>query len=173
MQYLSIALWLFLSVVFLIAAYAARIGAPTVATRRARIKDILEIANLQAGDVVYDLGSGCGDMVRAFAAIDGVRVVGFELSPLAYAASHISLASCRIKNARILFKNFFCAPLGDADIVYCFLMPHSMQKLKEKFARELKPGTRVISFAFKIDGWEPKYVLRGNNLPPVFFYASK
>jgi len=165
--------WFILLVISLPIAYAAKIGAPTFATRKARIKDILRIANPKPGDIICDLGSGNGDMVRAFASIDRVEVIGFELSPVAYAISRISLALHRVKNARILLKNFFYARLCSADIVYCFLMPHSMQKLKGKFLRELKPGAQVISFAFKIEGWQPQNVLQGNGLPPVYFYTVK
>ena len=31
-------------------------------------------------------------------------------------------------------------------------------KLKYKLEKELKPGTRVISYAFPIEGWQPKLI---------------
>ncbi len=70
-------------------------------------------------------------------------------------------------------KNFFNANINEADIVFCFLIPKTMEKLKDKFIKELKPETKIISFAFQIKGWVPYAVIQGGRKPPVYFYKIK
>ena len=59
----------------------------------------------------------------------------------------------RKSKAQIYYKNFFQADLSDADYVFCYLFPNAMQKLKEKFDQELKPGAKVLAYGFQINDW--------------------
>ena len=51
-------------------------------------------------------------------------------------------------------KNFFHQDVSDADCIFLYLMPGAMKTLQKKFEKELKPGTKVISHAFKFPGRE-------------------
>lgn len=48
-----------------------------------------------------------------------------------------------------------------ADIVFCFLSVDPMKRLKSKFEKELKTGSKVISYSFSIRDWKPKAVITG------------
>jgi len=41
-------------------------------------------------------------------------------------------------------------------VVTLFLMKASTKQLRTKFEQELKPGTRIVSHTWKVEGWEPK-----------------
>ena len=56
--------------------------------------------------------------------------------------------------AKFYTKNMFKHDWSDADIVFCYLLPHLMKKLEPKFS-QLKPGAKVVSHAFEIPGWKP------------------
>ena len=57
--------------------------------------------------------------------------------------------------AIIKWKNLFKEDLSRADVVYFFGLPKSIKnKLKKKLERELKPGARVVSYAFTIPDWD-------------------
>ena len=53
-------------------------------------------------------------------------------------------------DVKIFRKNFFQADLSKADVVFCYLFPEVMAKLEPKFTQELKSGSRVVSYAFKL-----------------------
>ena len=47
------------------------------------------------------------------------------------------------------------ADLSAASVVTVYQSTEINNKIKEKLLRELCPGTRVISYSFIFDGWEP------------------
>lgn len=197
--------------------------APFVPTGRRDMRRILEIAKIKAGEVVYDLGSGDGRVVRE-AARRGAKAVGIEQSHmlacwarmiaqlprsagtplrstlgLAHSKMDIlpiprsssppvdhyrrwrllrgaagllrGIPAGRFFPPKFIRGDFLKKDLGDADVIFCYLMPKAMERLKKKFERELKPGARVISRAFPIHGWEPVEVFHfSKRSPKVYLY---
>ncbi len=64
--------------------------------------------------------------------------------------------------------------MKSADIIYLFLMPEMLIKLREKFEKESKKGAVFISHGFKIEGWE-KYCFKTiPNTPfPTYYYKIR
>lgn len=153
-------------------AYAAIIGAPLLITSKLRIKDILNRAGIKDGDKFYELGTGTGRVMVAVANHTGAEVIGVELSPIFYFVTLLNLKINRVKNYKLYLSNFFKVNFGDADAVFCFLIPKSMNKLAKKFNSELKPGAKIISFAFPIECWIPYKTIGGDNEPRIYFYKS-
>ncbi len=125
---------------------------PWVKTPANNLEIILDEIKLPSNSLVYDLG--CGDGRFLFAAKKrGLRTVGYELSLYpclrGWLRSYFSGTKVIIKNS-----NYFNSDLSEADTVYLFLVGAVMAKTGEKLKRELKPGTLVISYGFKIPGWE-------------------
>jgi hypothetical protein len=52
---------------------------------------------------------------------------------------------------KIFRKNFFEADIKDATVVFMYLVPKALARLKPKLLKELKPGTRIVTFVYKID----------------------
>ncbi len=166
----STILLLVLLIVIIPTAVAAIIGAPLALTRKRQVKDIIKKAALKPGQIFYELGCGTGRMMIAFSKQANIRVIGFELSPLFYIFSLLNLKIHRVKNYELYLKDFFGANLNKADIVFCFLMPKALAKLRSKFEKELKPGAKIISPGFKIKGWHPYLVIKDSKNLPVYFY---
>ncbi len=137
------------------AAWAGWRAAPYVPTRQRDVDRMLRLAGVKPGELVYDLGAGDGRFLLA-AARRGARAVGFEISVLPYLIARLRLTvQGQTATARIRLQDFFHQDLSSADVVVCFLTPAAMAKLAPKFNRELKPGTRVVSYAFSLPGWTP------------------
>jgi len=151
--------------------YASVIAAPLAITSRRVISDIVNAVQLSRGEKFYELGTGTGRVSAVFGK-KGANVVGYELSPLYFLITWLNLKLRGVQGAALRYGNFFNADLSDADIVFCFLMPKAMDRLREKFDKELKRGARVVSYAFPIEGYEPYAVIRRPKTPAVFFYRK-
>ena len=125
------------------------------------IESAFKLARLNKNDVLYDLGAGDGRVLIA-AAKAGAKSVGIEIDPLRYLIC--KLRSARIKNARAIFGNIYNIPLNDATVVFVYLRDWSTERLKEKFMRELQPGTCIIAYHWPLEGWWPVMQDRENEL---------
>lgn len=110
-----------------------------------------KLAGVKKSDVVYDLGSGDGTALLLAASEYGAKGVGIEIDPL---RAYFSMTRLRIgkvdRKVKILQKNFFDVSIADATVVFVYLVPKALHRLKPKFASELRPGTRIVSFRYKI-----------------------
>ena len=143
-------------------------------TGRRALRNILAAAKIKPGEVFYDLGSGDGRLVIA-AAKQGAKAYGVErvLTLVLWSRLNIWLFGLRGK-AFIKYGNLLKADLHDADIVFCYLMPHGMEKLRHKLEIELRPGTRLLARAFKVPNWEPVVIHKFSKYQPfVYEYLIK
>ena len=68
------------------------------------------------------------------------------------------------------FQSATIASWTDHIAFVCYLYPGAMRQLKEKFIKELKPGTMIISNTFAIPGWIPQQVWEVNDLYKTKIY---
>lgn len=129
-------------------------GAPYVPTPRHVVLRMLELAEVSADDVVYDLGSGDGRILITAAQEYGARGVGVEID-----SQLVQRARRRAQQAGVAdlvtFRqgNLFDTDLRDATVVTLYLWPDMNNRLRPKLQRELDPGDRVVSHSFDIDQW--------------------
>lgn len=163
-------IWIILFICIATFAYGSFRAAPWVPTWKGDVERFLRLAAIQPGERVYDLGCGDGRLICA-AAKAGAQAQGFEVALIPYLLARIRIAHMRLgKICKLRYKDFWFADLRDADVVYFFLMPDIFPKLKVKFERELKKGTRVISYVWPIKGWEPCSVDVKERKPNLYLY---
>lgn len=133
-------------------------GLPPVSTNWARIRRALELANPQAGEILYDLGSGHGRVLIMAAKEFGLNAVGIEAGPVQCAVSWVNTIWNGVRpQVRIEAGNFYKSNLKDADIVFAYLTSDHGNRLQEKLRKELKPGTRVVTVSFDLPGWDAAF----------------
>ncbi|MBI3573127.1 MAG: 50S ribosomal protein L11 methyltransferase [Candidatus Kerfeldbacteria bacterium] len=142
-------------VVALTSAWAAVRAAPFVPTRGRDVSRMLRLAAIKPGEVVYDLGAGDGRFVIAAAKTYQARATGFEISLLPWLVAKIRIRLSGLGARAIVWRDFFAVDLSPADVVVCFLTPRAMTRLADQFRTQLRPGTRIISYAFSLPGWTP------------------
>jgi SAM-dependent methyltransferase len=116
---------------------------------------MLQLANVTADDVVYDLGSGDGRIPIIAAQKYGARGVGIELDPRLVDISWRIANEAEVAN-RVTFivGDLFEADLSKATVVTTYLSLSIMKILLPKL-RGLKPGTRIVSHQFPMPDWAP------------------
>ncbi|UCF71327.1 MAG: SAM-dependent methyltransferase [candidate division WOR-3 bacterium] len=119
-----------------------------------KVHKMLDIAGVGSSDIVYDLGCGDGRVLIAAARRFGARGVGYEIDPFRFVfAWFMTLISGQVKRVSIRFGNFFGKDIAEATVVVLFLYGPTMERLKDKFIRELKSGTRIVSYVWQFNNW--------------------
>lgn len=123
-------------------------GAPYLPTLTPQVKTALELANLQKGQHLLELGCGDGKVLIA-AAEQGLHVTGYELNPILAFISW--MRTRRYKGqAKVVWGNFWQTKLPPADAIFVFLLPKYMDKLDNKITQEFSNPVKLVSFAFTI-----------------------
>ena len=115
------------------------------------VERMLALAQVKAGDVVYDLGSGDGRVVITAAKQFGAEGVGIEIDPtLVRQATANAEAAGVAGRVRFVNQNLFEADLSRATVVTLYLLQSLNEQLRPKLVRELKPGARIVSHVFNM-----------------------
>jgi len=142
----------------------------------AKAKRAILSASEAAGDgTIIDLGSGWGGLVFALARKYPERpVIGYELSWLPWAYSHLYKIFYRLHNVEIRRQNFLMADISKASLLVCYLFPEGMMKLQKKLAEEPCSGVTLISSTFALPEHEPIDTIRLGDLyhTPIYIYSG-
>ena len=152
--------------------------APYVPTPMNVVNRMLELAKITPEDLVYDLGCGDGRMLITAAKKYGARCVGVEIDK--------DLVLLAIENAKkekvdhlitIIHEDALKIDMSPASVLAFYLLPEGLRKLKPVFEESLKPGTRLVSHNYPIEGWTPdkiEYLEADDNFEHlVYFFTVK
>lgn len=133
-------------------------GAPYVPTRRKQIQQAFdELYGVNENDVVVDLGSGDGALLRA-AAKRGASAIGYELNPILVFIS--KMLSRSYKNIEIRWADFWTQKLPkDTTVVYIFINSKDTKRMKqflESHVVHTQKDLQVISYAFTLPKMKPQ-----------------
>ena len=144
-------------------------GAPWLPTPMRVVYKLLDMAEVGPGDLVYDLGCGDGRLIIAAARRYGARAVGIEIHPLRvlWCQALITVLGLRGR-VQVVRGDFFTQDLSDADVVTCYLLQGTNNKLEGKFKQELDPSTRVVSKRFTFPGL---HLVRQDDRDRLYLYT--
>ncbi len=141
------------AVFFVTSAYSVLFGAPYVPTGGERVGEMLALAGVKPGETFVDLGSGDGRLVIA-AAKAGARAEGWEVNPYLWLWSRLMIRRAGLGDrATVHLGSYWDDSVAHADVVSLFLITQQMEKMQEKLRRELRPGSRVVSYVFSFPEW--------------------
>lgn len=150
------------------AAYAAQRGAPWVPTWKKDLVRIKQLAGLKPSERFIELGCGTGRVCRFIERHTAADCTGVELSIVQWL-----WAKAFSPKVHIVLGDVFHHDLSSYDVVYLFLMPETYAKIRPKFERELKPGTRVITYVWPLPNWQPVKVDHEEGLSDLYLYEIK
>lgn len=133
---------------------------PYVPSPESVVSDMLKLAEVGPNDFVIDLGSGDGRIVLTAAKVFGARGFGVEIKDeLVKKANQAAKNEGVADRAKFFTRDLFKTDISQATVLTMYLLPDTVNLLKDKLLAELKPGTRVISHDYPLTGWIPeKYV---------------
>jgi tRNA G37 N-methylase Trm5 len=145
---------------------------PYYPTPQLVVEEMLKLAEVQKGDVVYDLGCGDGRIVITAAKKYGVRAYGVDLDPVRVQEARESARENGVEDLVTIERgDIFETDVSEASVVALYLYPSVNLKLKPTLLDQLKPGSRIVSHAFDMGDWEPeKEVTVWHNGAPYVIY---
>lgn len=170
-MWILIIAFIFLMALLFTYAYGGLKAAPWVPMRNRDLGRLDRLVPFRPTDRVYDLG--CGDArTLAHALEKGAHsAVGYEVSLIPYI---LALRHKRIhgKKLKLLFRDFWKENLSDATVIFIFLSYKAHARLGKKFMNELKPGTRIATYVWPIEGWTPVVVDKPADDLSIYIYET-
>lgn len=123
------------------------------------VMKMLDLGKVTKDDVLYDLGCGDGRIVVLAAKKRGCKGAGFDIDPQRIKECHENAQNYRVENlVRFRQQNIFELDLSRASVVTLYLLPSLNVKLIPQLEK-LKPGSRIVSHDFDMEGVEPDKVI--------------
>ena len=142
------------------AGTAGHLDAPYAATPAPVVEAMLDLAGLRRGERLLDLGCGDGRIAIA-AARRGAAALGVDIDSCRVAEARAAARSAGLSSqARFRRGDLFEAPLASVDVVTLYLLAHVNAWLAPRLRAAARPGTRIVSHAFAMEGWTPAAIER-------------
>jgi len=128
---------------------------PYVPSPQSVVADMLKVADVGPDDFIIDLGSGDGRIVLTAAKVFGARGFGVEIKDdLVHKANQAAKAEGLADRVKFVKQDLFKTDISQATVLTMYLLPDTVNLLKDKLLAELKPGTRIISHDYPLTGWK-------------------
>jgi SAM-dependent methyltransferase len=125
------------------------------------VDEMLRMAKIKKGDVLYDLGSGDGRIPIAAAKQYGIRAVGIEIDTKLVTEAREQAAQEGVSDlVRFRNEDMFHIDVSEATVVTLYLSEKLNVLLRPKLLSELRPGSRILSHDFRMGDWKPEQTVR-------------
>ena len=134
-----------------------------VPTKVEMADQMLSLAQVSKGDLVYDLGSGDGVIPIEAAKKYQVRAVGIEYNPDLVKLSQRNAERAKVQSL-VTFKqgDIFVEDFSQATVLTLYLGENLNTKLMPTILK-MQAGTRVVSNTFRMEGWVADQEVRISN----------
>jgi SAM-dependent methyltransferase len=123
--------------------------APYLATPPEVVARMVQLADVQATDCVYDLGCGDGRLLIEAARARGAAGVGVDIEPYWVEQSRLNASQAGVAGlTRFEVQDALEVELASATVVFLYLVQWSTQRVLERLLRCCAPGTRIVSHSF-------------------------
>jgi hypothetical protein len=125
------------------------------------VAEMLRMAKVKKGDVLYDLGSGDGRIPIAAATQYGIHAVGIEIDPKLVTEAEENARRANVSQlVRFRNEDMFRVNYSEATVVTLYLSEKLNVLLRPKLLAELRPGSRILSHDFRMGDWKPEQTVR-------------
>jgi SAM-dependent methyltransferase len=129
--------------------------APFVASPPSVVEKMLEMAQMDKDDIIYDLGCGDGRIVIMAAVKYGARGVGIDIDPQRIEESEANAKAAGVsKLVRFFLEDVTKSDISEATVVTLYLLTESNELMRPLLNEQLKQGVFVVTHNYRIPGWE-------------------
>lgn len=145
-----------------------------------KANELLELAGLSEGEVLYDLGCGKGNILIAGAENFSAKCVGIEKDKKLVKEARRKVKVRRLEGQIDVLRGDILSPeywmhlgggephaIAHADVVAIYLNFEIHEAIVPMLEKELKHGARVVSHEFFVRGWKPV-----KELPMLFAFQK-
>ncbi|WP_225425468.1 SAM-dependent methyltransferase [Pelagerythrobacter rhizovicinus] len=145
------------AILLALAGCGPRVDIHYIPTPEPVVEAMLEMAEIEEGDVLYDLGSGDGRIPITAAKRFGVRAVGIEIDPQLIRIARRNAEEAGVSHlVEFRESDLFETDFSDADVVTLYLGDMLNLRLRPRLLEQLEPGARVVSHDFNMGDWTPE-----------------
>lgn len=133
--------------------YSLHYGITPMPSSHKAKKALFDLLPSSVVGTILELGAGFGSLAIPLAKKYPNQVIAYEISPFPYLVLKTLKYLLRLKNLKVVRRDFYKCSFTEAGLCVSYLYPAGMQKLTKKFQRELKGGAFIASNAFCLPGW--------------------
>ena len=143
---------LFCLIILVPLAVAGSSMAPWVPTRKKDIKKLVDILDLKAWDVFFEIWCWDWRVSHSVAkAFPKAKILGLELAYPMFIFAYLRWILYPVKNYKVTLWNAFKKDFSAYDVIYVYGMPDKMwAKIVPKFLSEAKSWAKLYSYVFSI-----------------------
>lgn len=128
---------------------------PYIPTPKHVVDAMLDAADLKGTETIYDLGAGDARiLIEAKRKFSGVTAKGCELIWVVWLLGKLRIWRSGLP-VHLTRESVYAIDVSDADVIFLYLFPSMMTALAKRFSGMVKPGTLIVSHAFRFGGREP------------------
>ena len=133
--------------------------APFLPTPMCVVDKMLELAEVDENDIIYDLGCGDGRIVITAAKKYGAHGVGLDIFPQWVKKSRENARKAGVDSiVEFRLEDATRADISEATVIALYLLPESNDLLRPILEKQLKPGACVVTHNYHIPGWASKEI---------------
>ena len=120
-------------------------------TDRKKATAACKLLKVTKRDIVYELGSGDGEFILTAAnEFNARKAIGIEIDYTRYFIAQLKKKIRKTNNSQFIRSDFKKINLKDATVIYFYLVPAVIKRIMPKLKKELKPGTRIVSYRYEM-----------------------
>jgi ubiquinone/menaquinone biosynthesis C-methylase UbiE len=149
-----------------------------IPTSHGVVEQMLCLAGVASGDVLYDLGCGDGRIVVSAAKKYGIRAVGIDIDPTRIAEARANARQNEVEDlVQFILGDAKQTDFREATVITMYLGADGNLRLVDQLRSQLRPGSRIVSRDFLIYGWEPErnesYCLPNGDRTSLYLWTVK
>jgi uncharacterized protein (TIGR03000 family) len=130
-----------------------------VPTPQPVVEEMLKLAGVGKGDVVYDLGCGDGRIVvTAVTKFGAKHAIGFDISNERIAESRANVKAAKVEDKVEIHQQdvLKIKDFSPASVVTLYMSDALDEAVRPDLQKTLKPGSRIVSHRFLMGDWKPE-----------------
>jgi SAM-dependent methyltransferase len=146
---------------------------PFQSTQKSVLKKLIEYLKIEPRQVIYDLGSGSGQVAFFLAKNTEAKIIGIEKNQPLYLISKFKKLFYPKLKLKFIHQDLFNTNLSTADVIYTYFSPRAYKKAQSKFEQELQLNTILIAWRYPFESQKFKLIKQIKDRHTMYIYRKQ